>query len=307
MKGYLIKAENDIEEVYKPSLDLLNANDDFFFLLFSFPLSAQTIKESMSFYSSFCYGEDDCEREYFDYKKFDYKNKGHHFKGINYENLNAKLDFRIFHDELTKLILDLESTFFQEIEDNRKYPNFEIPLSDNLNEIKLSMNILNKINYNNNRIKDIVKKCFLSSYQNVINVLRNKYSILYEKSFLILSDIDINTNESNITNDIDAKATNYSTSEFQENPHPRIFINNDAFLFFEKLSAFICKNKRTQLADHSFVFRKLQKDGLIYSDIAEKSFREFLSNHYEVDLDKLKILEYCTTALKETLYNQART
>lgn len=123
--------------------------------------------------------------------------------------------------------------------------------------------------------------------------LLNDYS-----SFLNVSDYKEATIE---------KEVNTLTLEFQENPHPRIFINNDAFHLFEKLSVLICKNKRTQLADYSFVFRKLQKDGLIYSDIAEKSFREFLSIQYEVDLDKLKILEYCTTALKETLYNQAGT
>lgn len=306
MNGYLLRTDNDIEEVYKPSLTLLNENDDFFFLFFPFPLSAQTIKECMIFYSLFGYSDDDFEREYFDYTKFNYKNKGHYFNGINYVLLNKKLDFSIFKEELTNRIQDLESSFIQQIEETKKYPNFEIPLSENLEELKISFNNLKKIDYSNNRVKDIVKECFMNSYWSVVDVLRNKYSALYEKSFVVLDDMD--TSENYIFNDkIDKNSTTSSTPYVQENPHPRIFINNNAFHLFEKVSALICKKKRTQLADYSFVFRKLQKDGLIYPDIAEKSFREFLSKYCEVDLDKLKILEYCTTDLKETLYNQAGT
>lgn len=305
MNGYLLRTDNDIEEVYKPSLTLLNERDDFFFLFFPFPLSAQTLKECMIFYSLFGYSDVDFEREYFDYTKFDYKNKGHHFGGINYVLLNEKLDFSIFKEELTERIQDLESSFIQQIEEAKKYPNFEIPLSEHLQELKISFNILKEIDYSNNRVKDIVKESFVTSYRNVVNVLKSKYVALYEKSFVGLDDMD--TSENEIFNDkIDKNSTTSSISDFQENLYPRTFINNDAFHLFEKVSALICKNKRTQLADYSFVFRKLQKDGLIYSDITEKSFREFLSNYCEVNLDKLKILEYCTTPLKETLYNQAR-
>ncbi len=144
----------------------------------------------------------------------------------------------------------------------------------------------------------------LFSHNLMLYTIGYRFTLFYSK---LLNDFSSFINISDYKEATIEKEVSALTLESQENPFPRIFINNDAFLFFEKLSALICKNKRTQLADYSFVFRKLQKDDLIYSDIAEKSFREFLSNRYEVDLDKLKILEYCTTALKENLYNQAGT
>ena len=92
-----------------------------------------------------------------------------------------------------------------------------------------------------------------------------------------------------------------------ENPHPRIFLNNDAFLLFEELRTRMCTKERTQLADYSFVFRKLQKDNQIYPDITEKSFRDFLFNQYEITIEKLKTLEYSSIDYRETLYNLLRT
>ncbi len=115
------------------------------------------------------------------------------------------------------------------------------------------------------------------------------------------------------TNEPDNKQTNIEDKinelpqKTPENPHPRIFLNNDVFLLFEELKTRMCAKERTQLADYSFVFRKLQKNELIYPDITEKSFRDFLFNQYGITIEKLKTLEYCTTDSKEALYNLLRT
>jgi len=111
--------------------------------------------------------------------------------------------------------------------------------------------------------------------------------------------------ESQIQDEISESIADNKIS-INENPYPRIFVNHNAFLLFEILKKNICKVERTQLADYSFIFRKLQKDNEIYSDVAEKAFRTFLDENYKIALPKLKILDYCTTDLKQSIYNDAR-
>lgn len=91
-----------------------------------------------------------------------------------------------------------------------------------------------------------------------------------------------------------------------ENPYPRIFLNNDAFLFFEELKNKLCTNEKSLLADFSFVFRMMQKDDKIFEDVSEKSFRSFLTNKYDIIFDKLKTYEYCFTDKKNQLYNSLK-
>jgi hypothetical protein len=91
-----------------------------------------------------------------------------------------------------------------------------------------------------------------------------------------------------------------------ENPHPRIFLNNDAFLLFEELKNKLCTNEKSLLADFSFVFRLMQKESYIFDDISEGSFRNFLTNNYEITFDKLKTYEYCVTDKKIQLYNSLK-
>jgi uncharacterized tellurite resistance protein B-like protein len=99
---------------------------------------------------------------------------------------------------------------------------------------------------------------------------------------------------------------NETQEETKKNPYPRIFINNDAFLFFEELKNKFCTNDKSLLADYSFVFRKMQKDGNIFDDVTEKSFRNFLNNNYEINFEKLKTFEYCQTDKKIQLYNSLK-
>lgn len=127
----------------------------------------------------------------------------------------------------------------------------------------------------------------------IIKKLINSYGFLINKS------ADLNPSI------IQEKETIIQTNEInlEDNPYPRIFKNSYSFGLFEKLKFELCKNERTNLADYSFIFRRLQKDNLIYNDINEKTFRDFLFDKYQINLDKLKILEYCSTLNKESLYN----
>lgn len=143
-------------------------------------------------------------------------------------------------------------------------------------------------------INNLILYCIAYRFEKFYKKLINRYDVLL---------IDSNNNSKDLVNEEIIRPTKTGELDIIVNPHPRIFKNNDAFLLFEKLKMEMCNNERTKLADYSFVFRKLQKENQIYSDISEKSFRDFLFNEFEITLDKLKILEYCTTQTKETLYN----
>lgn len=88
-----------------------------------------------------------------------------------------------------------------------------------------------------------------------------------------------------------------------KNPYPRIFINYESFNLFEDLRKAICNRQSTSLADYSFVFRILHKNGKIYKPILESEFRNFLADNYDVVLDKLKTLNNCSPHKKVTIYN----
>ena len=112
-----------------------------------------------------------------------------------------------------------------------------------------------------------------------------------------------NLNTANKQLDIEEKINEIK----KENPYPRIFLNNDAFLFFEELKNKFCTNDKSLLADFSFIFRMMQKEGNIFYDVTEKSFRNFLNENYEISFDKLKTYEYCVTDKKIQLYNSLKT
>lgn len=145
-------------------------------------------------------------------------------------------------------------------------------------------------------LNNLFLHCIGYRFDNYQKKIINTYGFLVNKS--VDYDLQVITE-----NNPSIQEIKMNTSE---NPNLRIFKNIDSFLLFEKLKLEICKNERTKLADYSFVFRRLKKDDLIYNDISEKTFRDFLFNEYEIILDKLKTLEYSSTENKETLYNLLR-
>ncbi len=85
------------------------------------------------------------------------------------------------------------------------------------------------------------------------------------------------------------------------NPYPRIFKNHNSFLLFEKLRSQV--RERYLLADYSFIYRRMQKDGYIYISLVDSEFRGFLSDYISISIEKTKLLDYCTTIHKETNYS----
>lgn len=92
-----------------------------------------------------------------------------------------------------------------------------------------------------------------------------------------------------------------------DNPFPNIFVNYDAFLFFEKLKEIICSDESTQLADYSYVYRKMLGDNFINDEVSPGSFIAFLDKNYNIFLDPLKSWGKLTGKHREKLYDLLKT
>lgn len=85
----------------------------------------------------------------------------------------------------------------------------------------------------------------------------------------------------------------------------RIFTDLKGRQLFEYLQANLVSPKNP-LAAYTFIFRRMQRDGYIYQDIKEKPFRDFLSRHFDIEINyKLKPEGYNVTDLKERIYSNA--
>jgi hypothetical protein len=176
---------------------------------------------------------------------------------------------------------------------------FKIFLHGTLKNLQESYEFLFTSEIKNNVLLNIIKVELLESYKRVFDKVRNEVPV-YNDIFntFLLGNKNLNT--------VEILATNVSISDQDINPYPRIFSDNNSFLFFEELKKIICNDKRTQLADFSFVLRLMQKDGYIFHDVSERSLRDFLTNNYEINFDKLKTYEYSCTNKKIQLYNSLK-
>lgn len=87
------------------------------------------------------------------------------------------------------------------------------------------------------------------------------------------------------------------------NPYPRIFTCDKAYFKFESLLKEF-ENSRQQLANYSFVFHRMKKDNLIYNDLKQLEFIDFLAT-FEIHLDRLKpISQLGNNDLREGIYNR---
>lgn len=87
------------------------------------------------------------------------------------------------------------------------------------------------------------------------------------------------------------------------NPYPRIFTSDKAYFKFENLLKEF-ENSRQNLANYSFVFHRMKKDNLIYNDLKQLEFIDFLSI-FEIHLDRLKpISQLGNSDLREGIYNR---
>lgn len=96
------------------------------------------------------------------------------------------------------------------------------------------------------------------------------------------------------------------TEKEPKNPHPRIFRELKDFIFFEKLLNNLLKEDKFKHSKCSFIFRQMQTDKYIYIDISESEFRNFLSEKYEIVVDKLKTLNNCSPDSRLIIYNSIK-
>ena len=89
------------------------------------------------------------------------------------------------------------------------------------------------------------------------------------------------------------------------NLFPRIFKDSKAYKIFGDLQNTIAKRPKNHLADYSFIIRHMQKDGYIYEDLREQELIHFLSENYEVELTRIRLLGYNDTDHKLELYSSA--
>lgn len=96
-----------------------------------------------------------------------------------------------------------------------------------------------------------------------------------------------------------------SSPEYFENAHQRIFKNSKAYILFINLKKKLV-NPKHLLADHSFIYRRMLKDGLIHKGIKDSEFREWLNDNFQITIDKTKQLHNCSTEVKEKLYSEIK-
>lgn len=149
--------------------------------------------------------------------------------------------------------------------------------------------------------KEVTNNLFIAAKTKLYNNLAIERSVSFvenwfiEKDKLYLQKLEL-YKESNQDDNNSNKTVN--------NPYPRVFKDGKSFELFKYLHETLVR-KRYPLADYSFIFRHMQKDGYIYS-ISEKEFRKFLSDNFEIHLDKLKPGGYCETETKISSYFIAR-
>ena len=89
----------------------------------------------------------------------------------------------------------------------------------------------------------------------------------------------------------------------EDNPYPRIFTSVGAYIKFKNLYDEFEKSNQN-LANYSFVFHRMKKDNLIYKDLKQLEFIDFLSS-FEIHLDRLKpISQLGNNDLREGIYNR---
>lgn len=90
----------------------------------------------------------------------------------------------------------------------------------------------------------------------------------------------------------------FSEQKSTSNKYKRIFKTDFAYNFFEQLRGIV----QNDIADYSFIYRKMILDKLIFDNVGLNEFTRFLSAEYEVEIDKMKQLDNCRTVAKEQLY-----
>ena len=97
---------------------------------------------------------------------------------------------------------------------------------------------------------------------------------------------------------------NINIQDERKNPYPQIFINFKTYELFKHWQNQV--SERTQLAEYSFIYWAMLKDGFIYKNIKSKDFIEFLNDKFEIALSELKQYNNCKGGGKESKYSTAK-
>lgn len=164
-----------------------------------------------------------------------------------------------------RVITNLDEVM-DEVHQNRFYSKIQklkdLPIQEQLRELKKIKSEIEQINYKHNS-KEFRKEIKL-----------------------ILTMID--------AVECDISAINSKNSA---NPHPRIFTSSNAFKLFDSMRKCVVKD----LADYSFIYRKMIEDGLMH-DIRDAEYRKWLEDNYQVVIEKTKQLQRCNTGTKTKIY-----
>jgi len=100
--------------------------------------------------------------------------------------------------------------------------------------------------------------------------------------------------------------TEFSDAKGQSiNKYPRIFIDGKAYEFFKKLQDEFAGTKNI-LANFSFVFHRMKKDGLIFDHLKQLEFINFLSK-LNIDIDRIKPQSQMGNEdFRESIYNRLK-
>lgn len=236
---------------------------------------------------------------------------------LNLENLKALgLTKEIFENNFEEWLFDNED-FYIDI-DNKKIYIGKVKLKNDIQ--KLIEIYKNEYVENGNtpedaekylfEIRESLKKRFLNTLEDISEDLRF--------DFLIHTTSKLEDNVTKLKEEYFSKKLNSIIQlEYHEdvtseesvnikssvNPYPRIFTSNNAYFKFENLLKEF-ENSRQNLANYSFVFHKMKKDNLIYNDLKQLEFIDFLST-FEIHLDRLKpISQLGNNDLREGIYNR---
>jgi hypothetical protein len=139
---------------------------------------------------------------------------------------------------------------------------------------------------------------FQATFKRIVNFLEAKYDIVKAK-------INEQTNA-----DVNGDATNEiieSTSEKDlcENPYPRIFKSAEAYEIFKRLLVEF-GNTKENLSNYSYVFHKMTFENLIYCDIPQTSYFNFLAD-FDISIDRIKPRnEIGKIHYRESIYSKAK-
>lgn len=136
------------------------------------------------------------------------------------------------------------------------------------------------------RYEELKEKHFDSMMDEILKVDSSSFLVNNEKAS---SELQLENNE--------------NQNQVNTNPYPRIFTSPKAYNKFVKLHEEF-GNSKENLANYSFVYHRMLKDNLIYSDYKKTEFVFFLLK-FEINIDRIKSENQLgKTDLRESIYNK---